>query len=164
MNECIFSACTGVPDIHLHNFGRAADCEEETGDMDPDFGQPNFDGVRNHEEDLPVSFPDLGVHTTCVITSLSDSLVAKGMQVTSYVYIYRNYRLAELPWNSVYTWIAAAFCFDFGYYWAHRAAHEVNLFWSAHQVHHSSEEYNLTTAARQAVFQDWCNMVSIEHC
>jgi len=105
---------------------------------------------------IPIS--DSLTSMVCGIMKKTYHLVAKGMQVTSYVYIYRNYHLAELPWDSVYTWIAAAFCFDFGYYWAHRAAHEVNLFWSAHQVHHSSEEYNLTTAARQAVFQDWCNM------
>ena len=30
---------------------------------------------------------------------------------------------------------------------------EINLFWSQHQVHHSSEEYNLSTALRQAAFQ-----------
>lgn len=32
---------------------------------------------------------------------------------------------------------------------------EVNLFWSQHQVHHSSEEYNLSTALRQGVWQGW---------
>ena len=30
---------------------------------------------------------------------------------------------------------------------------EVNLFWAAHQVHHSSEEYNLSTALRQSATQ-----------
>merc|ERR1711910_16542 len=40
-----------------------------------------------------------------------------------------------------------------GYYWFHRASHEVGLLWAVHQVHHSSEEFNLTTAFRQPVFQ-----------
>ncbi|MBC7487325.1 MAG: sterol desaturase family protein, partial [Cytophagaceae bacterium] len=41
---------------------------------------------------------------------------------------------------------------------------EVNLFWSAHIVHHQSEEYNLTVSARITVFQAlirnifWCIM------
>ena len=30
---------------------------------------------------------------------------------------------------------------------------EVNVLWAAHQVHHSSEDYNLTTALRQSAFQ-----------
>ena len=37
---------------------------------------------------------------------------------------------------------------------------EVNLFWAmGHQVHHSSEEYNLTTALRQGVWQGWSTFV-----
>jgi len=32
---------------------------------------------------------------------------------------------------------------------------EINLFWALHQVHHSSEDYNLTTALRQSAFQSW---------
>ena len=42
---------------------------------------------------------------------------------------------------------------DFFYYWFHRASHEVNAGWAAHIVHHQSEEYNLTVALRQSVFQ-----------
>ena len=38
---------------------------------------------------------------------------------------------------------------DFIYYWKHRAAHRVRWFWTAHVVHHSSQNYNLATALRQ---------------
>ena len=34
-----------------------------------------------------------------------------------------------------------------------RALHEINIFWAAHQVHHSSEDYNLSTALRQSMLQ-----------
>merc|ERR1711971_1037435 len=37
--------------------------------------------------------------------------------------------------------------------WFHRASHEVGVLWAVHQVHHSSEEFNLTTAFRQPFFQ-----------
>jgi len=70
-----------------------------------------------------------------------------------YIYIHSNYCLYPLPWDSPITWILAGLGIDFCYYWVHRAAHEVNLLWAAHQVHHSSEEYNLTTALRQSAFQ-----------
>lgn len=47
-------------------------------------------------------------------------------------------------------WVLAFVLYDFFYYWAHRAGHEVNLRWAAHVVHHSSEEFNLSTALRQS--------------
>ena len=71
----------------------------------------------------------------------------------AYYYIYENHKIYPMPWDSLWTWIAAAVAYDLGYYVVHRAAHEVNLLWAAHQVHHSSEEYNLTTALRQSTMQ-----------
>ena len=47
----------------------------------------------------------------------------------------------------------AALALDCGYYWFHRASHEVGVLWAVHQVHHSSQEFNLTTAFRQPLFQ-----------
>lgn len=41
---------------------------------------------------------------------------------------------------------------DLSYYLGHRAAHMINLCWAGHGVHHSSEEYNLSTALRQSAF------------
>ncbi|MBB2894649.1 sterol desaturase family protein [Flexivirga oryzae] len=38
---------------------------------------------------------------------------------------------------------------DFIYYWNHRLDHEVRWMWAMHEVHHSSEHYNLSTALRQ---------------
>ena len=40
--------------------------------------------------------------------------------------------------------------YDFCYYWHHRLGHTCALFWAAHVVHHQSEDYNLSTALRQA--------------
>jgi len=37
---------------------------------------------------------------------------------------------------------------DFTYYWMHRTEHEVRLLWANHSVHHSSKEFNFTTALR----------------
>ncbi|MEM7039936.1 MAG: sterol desaturase family protein, partial [Bacteroidota bacterium] len=47
--------------------------------------------------------------------------------------------------------------FDFFFYWAHRWSHEINFFWAAHVVHHSSEDYNLSVALRQSW---WHNLIA----
>eukprot|EP00731_Ephydatia_muelleri_P035771 Em0158g11a len=86
-------------------------------------------------------------------------MLTGSIEVTMYALIYRHCRVVDLPWDSPWTWWCAFVCVDFVYYWFHRMAHEVNLFWAAHQVHHSSEEYNLTTALRQSTFQRFTSMV-----
>ena len=48
----------------------------------------------------------------------------------AYYYIYENWKIYELPWNSLFTWIVAAILTDLGYYWVHRAAH--GTMWKAY--------------------------------
>jgi sterol desaturase/sphingolipid hydroxylase (fatty acid hydroxylase superfamily) len=66
-----------------------------------------------------------------------------------YVWTFETLRLGTLPTDSIWVWVFALIAYDFIYYWVHRFGHEVNLMWSAHQVHHSSEYFNLSTALRQ---------------
>lgn len=42
---------------------------------------------------------------------------------------------------------------DISYYFMHRFAHEMHMFWFSHAVHHSGERYNLATALRQGSLQ-----------
>ena len=80
-------------------------------------------------------------------------LLTKGSMLALYVYIHEHHRVVDLPWDSTLTWILSAMAVDCGYYWFHRASHEVGLLWAVHQVHHSSQEFNLTTAFRQPLLQ-----------
>ncbi len=65
-----------------------------------------------------------------------------------YAYSYESYAL--FTWEDNFLTYAVAFVlYDFCYYWNHRIGHVVNIGWASHVVHHSSEEYNLTTALRQ---------------
>ena len=66
-----------------------------------------------------------------------------------YTLVYQHAALWRLPADSPWVWLAALLGYDFCYYWLHRSGHEINLLWAAHGVHHSSEEYNLSTALRQ---------------
>ena len=49
-----------------------------------------------------------------------------------------------------WSWCLALLAADFTYYWMHRFEHEVRVLWAYHSVHHSSHEFNLTTALRLA--------------
>lgn len=65
-----------------------------------------------------------------------------------YSFVYQNFALFKLQ-ESLGVWIFAFILYDFFYYWKHRMGHEINLLWASHVAHHSSEDYNLTTALRQ---------------
>jgi sterol desaturase/sphingolipid hydroxylase (fatty acid hydroxylase superfamily) len=89
------------------------------------------------------------------ITSLTTGTLSQLLKVvrlmvpfTIYVMVFQHFSLFSLG-DSALVWIVAFVLYDFSYYWLHRCAHEVNILWAAHVVHHSSEEYNLTTALRQ---------------
>ena len=93
--------------------------------------------------------------TNDALTSLNLGVVSRMSGVLQafipfvlYVFIYQELRLFDMPDNWV-VWVVAFILYDLSYYWAHRMGHEVNILWAAHVVHHSSEEYNLTTALRQ---------------
>ena len=46
-------------------------------------------------------------------------------------------------------WTVAIVGWDLIYYWDHRISHEMRFFWASHVNHHSSREFNLSTALRQ---------------
>ena len=72
--------------------------------------------------------------------------------VAAYTFIYERFSFFKIE-NTPLSYIILFFAWDLCYYWAHRMSHEINLFWSGHQVHHQSEEYNLSVALRQSWFQ-----------
>ncbi|QYS91186.1 sterol desaturase family protein [Flavobacterium covae] len=53
--------------------------------------------------------------------------------------------------ESTSAYIIAFIAIDFQGYWTHRLAHQINIFWNKHAIHHSSEEFNLSCALRQSV-------------
>ncbi len=88
---------------------------------------------------------------TSLATGVINQLVSvcqKLIPFTLYVFVEQYFGIFELG-DSWLVWAFAFIAYDFFYYWNHRLGHEVNLLWAAHVVHHSSEEYNLTTALRQ---------------
>jgi len=89
------------------------------------------------------------------------NLFVAGAFYSLYYYIYNHYAIFNIP-NHWLIWVGLILATDFVWYWYHRLGHEVNIFWAAHIVHHHSEEFNFTAAARittiQAIIRTgfWC--------
>ncbi|PIK46473.1 putative alkylglycerol monooxygenase [Apostichopus japonicus] len=81
------------------------------------------------------------------------AIFIKGFDFAVFGWLHQTFRSVNLVWDSPTAWFLCFFGVDLCYYWFHRMAHEVNILWAAHQVHHSSEDYNLTTALRQSILQ-----------
>ncbi len=76
------------------------------------------------------------------------SFVAKLGTAALFAFCYEH-RVLSLGETAV-AWLLLIPLEDFCYYWFHRAHHEVRLLWAAHENHHSSRHYNLSTALRQS--------------
>jgi alkylglycerol monooxygenase len=86
-----------------------------------------------------------------VAERLLDTLVT-GLFFFVYDYLNRHFGIFHIE-SSIIMWVALLICTDFTWYWYHRLAHEINIFWAAHIVHHQSEDFNYTVSARITVFQ-----------
>ncbi|HEU4470230.1 MAG TPA: sterol desaturase family protein [Flavisolibacter sp.] len=76
-------------------------------------------------------------------------------------FVHRHWALFSIS-PGWFTWLLLFLATDLVWYWYHRLAHEINLFWSVHVVHHQSEDFNYTVSARITVLQAvvrslfWC--------
>lgn len=69
-----------------------------------------------------------------------------------YDYLHRHYALFSIQANA-WGWIGLLLATDFIWYWYHRLAHEINLLWTVHVVHHQSDDFNYTVSGRITIFQ-----------
>lgn len=75
-----------------------------------------------------------------------------------YFWLYHKFAIFEIDF-SIITMILLLLFADFVWYWYHRLGHNINLFWGAHIVHHQSEEFNFSVAARITVFQSFIRVL-----
>ena len=83
------------------------------------------------------------------LVSVGTSGVLNFVALLGYAALYAYVAPWHLPANQWYTWVIAIVGVDFLYYWYHRMAHRVRIFWATHQAHHSSQYFNFATALRQ---------------
>jgi sterol desaturase/sphingolipid hydroxylase (fatty acid hydroxylase superfamily) len=85
------------------------------------------------------------------IGSLFIDIIAKSLAFVAFTYLFTNFGFFKeyLSWT-VLGWILLFFLDDITFYWHHRLSHEIRILWAAHVNHHSSVNYNLSTAVRQS--------------
>jgi len=81
------------------------------------------------------------------IGNVISGLLSKLLVFAAFWFVYK-YRFFTLPFTW-WVWVLAFFADDLCYYWFHYVSHNVRWFWASHVVHHSSQQYNLSTALRQ---------------
>lgn len=86
-----------------------------------------------------------------IVERISD-LLTTGSFFFVFSWLHENFSIFTIE-NNWITWMLLFLATDLLWYWYHRFGHQVNLFWAAHIVHHQSEDFNYTTAARITVFQ-----------
>lgn len=94
--------------------------------------------------DLGDSATNIGLGLTYLVLESLAKLVLI-IPVGLWVYQWRWFDIPVTVWTILPVFLGL----EFFYYWFHRASHRVRWFWSAHVVHHSGEQMNLSTSLRQ---------------
>ena len=82
-----------------------------------------------------------------LISSVLNLVIGILVPLALYVFAYENFRFFE----SIPLMVAIPVAFvahEFAYHLDHRLNHRIGLFWAFHAIHHSSNEFNHSTAAR----------------
>lgn len=86
-----------------------------------------------------------------IVERLTD-LLTTGSFFFLFTWLNENFAIFSIESNWI-TWILLFLATDLVWYWYHRFGHEINIFWAAHIVHHQSDDFNYTAAARITVIQ-----------
>jgi sterol desaturase/sphingolipid hydroxylase (fatty acid hydroxylase superfamily) len=92
--------------------------------------------------------PDTAASLAMGVGNVVISFALRGATLGLYFFLYAH-RVFEIGTGAL-AFVALFFAEDLTYYVWHRASHEVRFLWAAHENHHSSERFNLSTALRQS--------------
>ena len=115
--------------------------------------------LPNHSK--PFHTPRLNDTMTSISLGILNLLVSLVLFISwttpAYNYIHDNFSITnKFDDNSIVGWWLCLFFNDMLYYAWHRSSHQMSWLWTNHVVHHSSEEYNLSTALRQPFNDNFC--------
>ena len=84
------------------------------------------------------------------MTNAVKDILGLSIVIISYKWLESHLAIYHIH-NNLYIYIVAFITIDFYGYWTHRWAHQINILWNKHAIHHSSEEFNLSCALRQPI-------------
>ncbi len=87
---------------------------------------------------------------TSGVTNVTKDVLGLSIALYTYSWMAEHWALTQVT-STVWTYIIAFFALDFAGYCIHRIQHSYNIFWNAHIIHHSSEEFDLACALRQSI-------------
>jgi sterol desaturase/sphingolipid hydroxylase (fatty acid hydroxylase superfamily) len=96
-----------------------------------------------------VDMMDMISSLTSGVTNVTKDVLGLSVAVISYGWFVKNLAVIHIE-EGIGVYIIAFLAMDFSGYCVHRIQHTVNIFWNAHAIHHSSEEFNLACALRQS--------------
>ena len=84
------------------------------------------------------------------ITNVLKQILGLTIYIITYDFLLKHLAVFKIETTALH-YIIGFISIDFYAYWSHRWAHEYNILWNKHLIHHSSEEYNLPVALRQTI-------------
>jgi sterol desaturase/sphingolipid hydroxylase (fatty acid hydroxylase superfamily) len=97
-----------------------------------------------------VRLMDMISSLTSGVTNVTKDVLGLSVAVIGYGWMVHHLAVVHVS-SGLITYIIAFLALDFSGYWVHRIQHTTNLFWNAHIIHHSSEDFNLACALRQSI-------------
>src|SRR6187401_400774 len=82
------------------------------------------------------------------ITNVVKDVLGISITIITYSWLVDKIAITHIQ-ATIPLYIIAFLVIDFQGYWVHRWFHKINFFWTYHIRHHSSEEFNLSSALRQ---------------
>ncbi|HMJ48322.1 MAG TPA: sterol desaturase family protein [Ferruginibacter sp.] len=84
------------------------------------------------------------------VTNVTKDVLGLSIAIYTYSWMVNHWAIIHIK-STVWVYVIAFITLDFAGYWVHRIAHQYNVFWNNHIIHHSSEEFNLACALRQSI-------------
>lgn len=84
------------------------------------------------------------------VTNVTKDVLGLTLVILTYGWLVDHLAIYHIRTTWV-TYVVAFIVIDFAGYWVHRWNHQINILWTLHIVHHSSEEFNLACALRQSI-------------
>ncbi len=84
------------------------------------------------------------------VTNVTKDVLGLSITIISYGWMVEHLAIVHIA-SGFWCYLIAFMALDLTGYLVHRIDHEINFFWNAHLIHHSSEEYNLACALRQSI-------------